>query len=129
MASTTSPQKPAAEQPLMRALTKANAFFVEALITVVFCIFSAAWWCLQRLLPSTGVAARAHAERLTQVERDLTHLIEERSTSETKDRKNEIAQLRLRTESETDTLREEMAQVRAEMASLKSSVIALRRAL
>jgi len=118
-----------AEQPLMRALAKANAFFVKALITVVFCIFSTAWWCLRQLIPSTGVAARAHTERLTQVERDLNRLIEERSSAEANDRRNEIAQLRRRTESETDTLREDVAQMRSEMASLKSSVIALRRAL
>ena len=129
MASSTTPLKPMAEQPLMRALAKANAFFVKALITVVFCIFSTAWWCLRQLIPSTGVAARAHTERLTQVERDLNRLIEERSSAEANDRRNEIAQLRRRTESETDTLREDMVQMRSEMASLKSSVIALRRAL
>lgn len=129
MASSTTPLKPMAEQPLIRALAKANAFFVKALITVVFCIFSTAWWCLRQLIPSTGVAARAHTERLTQVERDLNRLIEERSSAEANDRRNEIAQLRRRTESETDTLREDVAQMRSEMASLKSSVIALRRAL
>jgi septal ring factor EnvC (AmiA/AmiB activator) len=129
MASSTTPLKPMAEQPLMRALAKANAFFVKALITVMFCIFSTAWWCLRQLIPSTGVAARAHTERLTQVERDLNRLIEERSSAEANDRRNEIAQLRRRTESETDTLREDVAQMRSEIASLKSSVIALRRAL
>jgi hypothetical protein len=82
-------------------VSKTNSFFLmEGLIAGVLFIFSVILWCLRQLF---GL--------------------------DTKHNKNDIAQLRIRTESEIDTLREEVVQMRAEILSLKSSVIAIRRHL
>ena len=77
-----------------------SSFLMEGLVTGVLFIFSVILWCLRQLL---GLDTKHH--------------------------KNDIAQLRIRTESEIDTLREEVVQMRAEILSLKSSVIAIRRRL
>jgi hypothetical protein len=97
-------------------LVKANSPLAEGLIAVVTFIFSVITWCLRKLLglPPADSATKAYTEQLA---------------TETQDRKNEIALLRIRNESEIDTLREEITQMRTEISSLKSSVIALRRTL
>jgi len=77
-----------------------SSFLMESLVTVVLFIFSAILWCLRQIF-----------------------------STDTKHHKNDIAQLRIRTESEIDTLREEVVQMRAEILSLKSSIIAIRRHL
>ena len=65
---------------------------------------------------------------MAQTANDLTNLAAQ-SIIETRNRHSEIAQLRSRTESEIDTLRDEIKQMHTEMATLKSSIIILRRAL
>ena len=124
MASSTTIQKPMTEQPLMRALSKANTFFLQILFAAFVFLYNATCWCARKLtpLPASEPPARLHADWALQTGRDLARLINERALAEEQNRRNEISQLRSRYESEIDALREEMA-------SLKSSVITLRRAL
>ena len=112
------------EQPLMRALSKANTFFLQILFAAFVFLYNATCWCARKLtpLPASEPPARLHADWALQTGRDLARLINERALAEEQNRRNEISQLRSRYESEIDALREEMA-------SLKSSVITLRRAL
>lgn len=124
MASSTTIQKPMTEQPLMRALTKTNTFFLQILFAAFVFLYNATCWCVQKLipLPASEPSIKLHADWALQTGRDLARLINERALAEEQNRRNEISQLRSRYESEIDALREEMA-------SLKSSVITLRRAL
>jgi hypothetical protein len=124
MASSTTTQKPMTEQPLMRVLSKASTFFLQILFAAFVFLYNATCWCAQRLIPAPALvtSSKLHAEWAAQTGRDLARLINERVSAEEQNRRNEIAQLRNRYESEIDALREEMA-------SLKSSVITLRRAL
>jgi hypothetical protein len=120
MASPNTAQKPVAPQQL----TKTSTFILQVLFAAVICIYNATRWCLQKLFPAPALdtSSKLHAEWAAQTGRDLARLINERVSAEEQNRKDEIAQLRNRYESEIDALREEMG-------SLKSSVIALRRRL
>ena len=112
------------EQPLMRALTKTNTFFLQILFAAFVFLYNATCWCAQRLIPAPALdtSSKLHAEWAAQTGRDLARLINDRALAEEQNRRNEISQLRSRYESEIDALREEMA-------SLKSSVIAMRRSI
>ena len=112
------------EQPLMRVLSKANTFFLQILFAAFVFLYNATCWCAQRLIPAPALdtSSKLHAEWAAQTGRDLARLINDRALAEEQNRRNEISQLRSRYESEIDALREEMA-------SLKSSVIAMRRSI
>ena len=124
MASSTTTQKPVAEQSLMRVLTNTNTFFLQVLFTSVICLYNLTWWCVRQFIsaPTPDTSSKLYAEWAAQTGRDIARLINERALAEEQNRKNEIAQLRNRYESEIDLLREEIA-------SLKSSVITIRRSL
>ena len=130
MAST--PQKPSSF-----SLTVMTCSFMEGFMTVLMIafslisflmrgIFSYAWSFLPSRKPE--VVTKLHADWMAQTANDLTNLAAQ-SIIETRNRHSEIAQLRTRTESEIDTLRDEIKQMHTEMATLKSSIIILRRAL
>lgn len=119
------------------SLTVMNRSFVEGFITVLMSAFSLTYLLMRGIffyawsfLPSRKpeVVTKLHADWMAQTANDLTNLAA-RSITETQNRHSEIAQLRTRTESEIDLLRDEITQMRAEMATLKSSIIILRRAL
>lgn len=128
---------PTPQKPSSFSLAVMNRSFMEGCMTVLtvafslICllmrgIFSYAWSFLPSNKPE--VVTKLHADWMAQTTNDLTNLAAQ-SIIETRNRHSEIAQLRTRTESEIDTLRDEIKQMHTEMATLKSSIIILRRAL
>lgn len=130
MAST--PQKPSSFSLTVMTCSLMEGFMTVLMIAFsLICllmrgIFSYAW----SFLPSrkTEVVTKLPTDWMAQTANDLINLAAQ-SIIETQNRHSEIAQLRTRTESEIDLLRDEIKQMRTEMATLKSSIIILRRAL